>query len=52
MFQVLQRNGMPGLIVSAVDLAKTEPLWQTWLAAPLVAEPHRSAFGQADRRDS
>ena len=39
MFQVLQRPGMPGLTVSAFDLKKGEAVWQTWLAAPLVAEP-------------
>ena len=39
MFQVLQRSGMPGVTVSAFDLVKNEAVWQTWLAAPLVAEP-------------
>ena len=39
MFQVLQRPGMPGVTVSAFDLKKNEAVWQTWLAAPLVAEP-------------
>ncbi len=39
MFQVLQRSGMPGVTVSAFDLKKNEAVWQTWLAAPLVAEP-------------
>jgi outer membrane protein assembly factor BamB len=39
MFQVLQRSGMPGLTISAFDPDKNEPIWQTWLGAPLVAEP-------------
>ncbi|MGO9109386.1 MAG: PQQ-binding-like beta-propeller repeat protein [Thermoguttaceae bacterium] len=39
MFQVLQRSGMPGVTVSAFDVKKNEAVWQTWLAAPLVAEP-------------
>ncbi len=39
MFQVLQRPGMPGVTVSAFDLKQNEAVWQTWLAAPLVAEP-------------
>jgi hypothetical protein len=39
MFQVLQRSGMPGVTVSAFDLKKNEAVWQTWLAAPLAAEP-------------
>ena len=39
MFQVLQKSGMPGVTVSAFDLVKNEAVWQTWLAAPLVAEP-------------
>ena len=39
MFQVLQRPGMPGLTVSAFDLRANEAVWQTWVAAPLAAEP-------------
>ena len=39
MFQVLQRSGMSGVTVSAFDLKKNEAVWQTWLAAPLAAEP-------------
>ena len=39
MFQVLQASGMPGAVVSAFDPEKDEPVWQTWLAAPLAAEP-------------
>jgi len=39
MFQVLQKTGMPGVTVSAFNPEKGEPVWQTWLAAPLVAEP-------------
>jgi outer membrane protein assembly factor BamB len=39
MYQVLQRAGMPGATVAAFDLAKNEARWQTWLAAPLAAEP-------------
>ena len=39
MFQVLRRPGMPGVTVLAFDLVKNDVVWQTWLAAPLVAEP-------------
>jgi len=39
MFQVLQKSGMPGVTVSAFSPETSEPIWQTWLAAPLVAEP-------------
>ena len=39
MFQVLEKAGMPGVTVSAFDLVKREAVWQTWLAAPLVAAP-------------
>ena len=39
MFQVLQKAGMPGVTVAAFDLQKNEAVWQTWLAAPLAAEP-------------
>ncbi len=39
MFQVLLRSGMPGVMVSAFDPEKGEPVWRTWLAAPLAAEP-------------
>ncbi len=39
MFQVLQRPGMPGVTVSAFDLKQNEAVWQTWVAAPLAAEP-------------
>jgi hypothetical protein len=39
MFQVLQRPGMPGVMISAFDLKLNEAVWQTWIAAPLVSEP-------------
>jgi outer membrane protein assembly factor BamB len=39
MWHVRERPGTPGVLVSAVDLRDHEPIWQTWLAAPLVGEP-------------
>jgi outer membrane protein assembly factor BamB len=39
MFCAAERPGMPGVVVSAIDLATNEPAWQTWLAAPLAAAP-------------
>ena len=39
MFQVLRQPGMPGVTVSAFDLKRNEAVWQTWVAAPLAAEP-------------
>jgi outer membrane protein assembly factor BamB len=39
MFYAAERPGMPGVTVSAIDLATKEPVWQTWLAAPLAAAP-------------
>ncbi len=39
MFSAVERPGLPGVTVSAVDLTKNEPVWQTWLAAPLAASP-------------
>jgi len=39
MFSVVERPGLPGVTVSAVDLSKNETAWQTWLAAPLAGEP-------------
>ena len=39
MFYAAERPGMPGVTVSAIDLATNEPVWQTWLAAPLAAAP-------------
>ena len=38
-FDVFKKRGMPGVTVSALDIAKNEPVWQTWVGAPLVAEP-------------
>ncbi len=38
-FCLARRAGLPGAIVSAVDPAKSETVWQTWLAAPLAAAP-------------
>jgi outer membrane protein assembly factor BamB len=39
MFVVLQRTGQPGLTAAAFDLQKNDSIWQTWIAAPLVAAP-------------
>jgi outer membrane protein assembly factor BamB len=39
MFQVLQAAGMPGVVVSTFNPETYMPVWQTWLASPLVAEP-------------
>jgi outer membrane protein assembly factor BamB/tetratricopeptide (TPR) repeat protein len=39
MYQVRERPGMPGVMVSAVDPQTDEPVWQTWLAASLAGEP-------------
>jgi outer membrane protein assembly factor BamB len=39
MYHVRERPGMPGVMVSAVDPQTDEPVWQTWLAAPLAGEP-------------
>ena len=39
MFQVLQKPGMPGVTVAAFNPQKGEAVWQTWLAAPLAADP-------------
>jgi outer membrane protein assembly factor BamB len=39
MVTVVQRPGLPGTSVTAIDLAKNEPVWETWLAAPLTAAP-------------
>ena len=39
MYHVRERPGMPGVTVSAVDPQTDEPVWQTWLAAPLAGEP-------------
>jgi outer membrane protein assembly factor BamB len=38
-FTVTRRIGLPGAMVTALDSEKTEPVWQTWLAAPLAAAP-------------
>lgn len=38
-FTVTRRTGLPGATVTALDSEKTEPVWQTWLAAPLAAAP-------------
>jgi outer membrane protein assembly factor BamB/tetratricopeptide (TPR) repeat protein len=39
MYHFCRRPGMPGVMVSAVDPQTDEPVWQTWLAAPLAGEP-------------
>ena len=46
MFHVRQRRGMPGVIVSAVDLVHQVPKWQTWLGAPLAGEPISESGGK------
>ena len=38
-FTFTRRPGLPGATVSALDWEKTEPVWQTWLGAPLAAAP-------------
>lgn len=37
--QVRRKDGLPGVIVSAVDPEEGKPLWDTHLAAKLVSEP-------------
>ena len=39
LFYAAERPAMPGVTVSAINLATNEPVWQTWLAAPLAAAP-------------
>ena len=39
MFTVAHKASFPGAIVSAIDGATCEPVWRTWVAAPLAAEP-------------
>ncbi len=39
LFYAAERSEKPGVTVSALDLATKEPIWQTWLAAPLAAAP-------------
>ena len=36
---VRQKPGMPGITVSAVSVERHEPIWQTWVGAPLAGEP-------------
>jgi outer membrane protein assembly factor BamB len=38
-FLVLKRAELPGATVAAFDPDKNEFIWQTWIAAPLAAEP-------------
>ncbi len=39
LFYAAERPGVPGATASTIDLATNELVWQTWLAAPLVAAP-------------
>ena len=43
--QVRRREGVPGIVVSAVAADQPEVYWQTWLAAPLAGEPVVDAAG-------
>jgi hypothetical protein len=45
-YQVCHREGMPGIVVSAVAADQPELHWQTWLAAPLAGEPVVDAAGR------
>ncbi len=39
LFHIRKRGTSPGLMVSAVSANDQEPIWQTWVAAPLASEP-------------
>ena len=43
---VRQKPGMPGVTVSAVDMETHEPVWQTWIGAPLAHEPLADPTGR------